>query len=85
MKPLLVLLLSFCLVNCKKITVEDLGQPEIISFTQHVDTTGATVTIVGQNFSKIPSNNKVTFNTADTPAFFSSNDTPIFISLFVKE
>ncbi|HET6255073.1 MAG TPA: kelch repeat-containing protein [Puia sp.] len=75
MKPLLVLLLCFCLVNCKKNSGEHLGQPEIISFMQHTDTTGATVVIVGKNFSKYPSNNKVTFNTADTPAFYSANDT----------
>jgi N-acetylneuraminic acid mutarotase len=73
---LLVLLLLLCsLTNCKKDPVETLGQPEILSFMQPTDTSGATVTIVGRNFSKTPSNNIVTFNTADTTAFSSSNDT----------
>jgi N-acetylneuraminic acid mutarotase len=75
MKRLPVLLLLCSLTNCKKNAVENLGQPEILSFMQPTDTTGATVTIVGRNFSKIPSNNKVTFNNADTVAFSSSNDT----------
>jgi len=75
MKIFLLLLLSLFIANCTKNADADLGQPAILSFTQHIDTTGAEVTIVGRNFSKTPSHNKVTFNTAATKAFFSTGDT----------
>lgn len=66
-----VLLLSYGLLSCQKDSLppqEALGSPSILSFYPEAGAVGDTVTITGQNFSRTPANNRVSFASAQTPA-----------------
>jgi N-acetylneuraminic acid mutarotase len=65
------------LTNCEldRTEIYDQPQPEINHFYAREDTIGSVVTIVGKHFSEVPSDNVVTFNSAETHPFYSSRDT----------
>lgn len=71
---LFVVLFSF--FACKKSdNTEELDNPVINYFYNDADTIGASITIVGSNFSKINTNNIVTFNKTETIPYYSTNNT----------
>jgi N-acetylneuraminic acid mutarotase len=73
---LLFLVLAYAGSSCQKDpTPEQLASPVLTHFYAEADTVGATVILVGQNFSKQPQNNIVSFNGAEAVAFRSSGDT----------
>jgi len=69
-----LILIVVCLA-CKKNDTERLGLPVIYRFYQDADTIGATLTILGGNFSQHPSNNIIGFKGAQTSSYYSKDDT----------
>lgn len=70
-----ILFLVISLSNCKKESPEIQELPEISNFRMYEDTIGATVTILGKNFSTISINNTVIFNSAQANPFYATKDT----------
>jgi N-acetylneuraminic acid mutarotase len=77
MKAALLLLFMTCLISCNKRADESLEEPGIMYFFNDADTIGASLTIIGQNFSRYPEKNIIIFNGAESASYFTSIDSPL--------
>jgi len=79
-KILFLFVIIINLFACKKVdNIEKLDNPVINYFYNDADTIGATLTIIGLNFSKVNKNNIVVFNATEATPYYSSNDTLMVI------
>lgn len=74
-KLLPLALVGLVLEGCKKEPHEDLGPLSGVYFYPEAGPVGATVTLLGRNFSATPATNRVTFTSAQTSGFYKKNDT----------
>jgi hypothetical protein len=61
--------------GCKKEPSENLGPLSTFYFYPEAGPIGATVTLLGHNFSAAPATNRVTFTSAQASGFYAKNDT----------
>ncbi|OKL40281.1 IPT/TIG domain-containing protein [Pontibacter flavimaris] len=71
----LAALLLLPLVSCGKKENEVLNEPIIHTFYSHIDTVGANLTVIGENFSKQPQHNVLGFQGVEVPSHRVSGDT----------
>ncbi len=87
MKKYFTTLFLFCfIVSCNKDEEVITIPPEINKFYNQADTIGANLTIIGQNFSRFPENNKITFEGGvETTSYSWSNGNEDTIQVIIPD